>query len=241
MSSLLGRFAAPAACGLSAVLGSALALVACGRSRPPSDDPSAAADRTAVAEFASRLTRIGVAAAAVSVERACPEPKPHEEPFGAALVTDADVLRRIARGDAPPASAQGVDPWRPLTSEALANLSLAAPASDDAARDLHFRIVELERRYRHLAVVRADERVAPELRGDRFVAGKFTGWLAVFDLSRTELVCATEVGAASSAEVAGRAEQGRLEVIRRDFALNLRLELDRAAGRLSPALTLDHD
>jgi hypothetical protein len=54
-------------------------------------------------------------------------------------------------------------------------------------------------------------------------------------------VCATRFSATNSAEITGRADDRRTDTIRRDFTMNLGRELDRAATRLSPALTLEHD
>src|SRR5262245_52855753 len=156
----------PDRCRAVIVLAAASACAACSRPAPTESSVSEApSDRRAIADFATRLGRVGATAAAVSDDKACPEPTPRNEPLGAALVADAAALARLSSRRAP-AVANPNDPWRPLTSTALREFSLVEPNSDDAARDVHFHIVELEQRYRHLAVVRSTSRVAPELHGE---------------------------------------------------------------------------
>jgi hypothetical protein len=195
-------------------------------------------DQRALSDFVARLARIQADARAHLEEKPCPESPPGKEIFGAALVADVEFLRML-RSSAP-ASSVPTDPWRALTSPALRELELGRPKSADAVRETRYRIVQLEQHYPHLVVAVATQRTAPELHGDQFVTGHFDGWLSVFDLRTAAPVCATRWSASNSEQVAGRADQNRSDAIRRDFAMNLGRELDRAATRLSAALVVDH-
>src|SRR5689334_16706091 len=130
-SSILQR--QPSACArrsLHCVKSLALVLAAhgigaCSRSEPVSDDSTRAGpdDLRAIGEFVASLTRMEAAAGAVADEKPCPEPTPRKEVFGPSLVADFDVLGRLA-SRRPPPPAIPTDPWRPLTSAVLRELSL---------------------------------------------------------------------------------------------------------------------
>jgi hypothetical protein len=195
-------------------------------------------DQRALSDFVARLTRIQAYARAHVEEKPCPESPSGKEIFGAALVADVEFLRMLSSGATAPSAP--TDPWRALTSPGLFELELGRPKSADAARETRYRIVQLEQHYAHLGVAVATQRTTPELHGDQFVTGHFDGWLSVFDLRTAAPVCATRWSASNSEQVAGRVDQNRSDAIRRDFAMNLGRELDRAATRLSAALVLDH-
>lgn len=236
------RFAGYLALSVSLVSASEIGCDSAERPKPETSAGDLGPGGPRATEFARRFAAMRQAAQRVQgAARACPDDaiqKKLGSGAGRLLVAEAGAL---ARFESRPQAVAPADPhFEFLTTPALR--AIAAPAvleSRKAATDAAYRILELEKEYEYVAIVRPTKRQPPHFNGDRFVAGQFEAWVVVFDLAGAEPLCATQVFATSSEEVAARDGTPKDAALWNDFVMQVRRSLDEAVGQMSRHLRLD--
>jgi len=200
--------------------------------------------REAFTRFAERVQKIRSDSTHGGDETKCPDAA-IEARLGqrrpVLAVATYDALAPFADPSASPFSGDGKR-WEKLTSSAVRAIRPpSASAGDTAVVDALFRAQKLEKEYSHLGVLRAEKLQAPQLEGERFSAGRLSGWLAIYDLASGRRECIAAVEAESSGELVGTSRQARDRVMWNDFVGNVREAVHSAAKRVSTVLVVDLD
>jgi hypothetical protein len=194
-------------------------------------------------DFAGRLSAMRRESVRLDgVAAACPDDVIREKlgsGAGRLLAAEAGALARFD-SKARPGEAQ-LDPRFDFLTTADLRKIVAPEAIDSrkTATDAAYRILELEKAYRYVAVIRPTKQLAPRFKGEQFVAGEFEAWMVVFDLADGRRICAAQARATNSDEVAARANTPKDTALWNDFVMQVRRSLDETVGALSRHLRLD--
>ena len=222
----------------------ALCLPACPSKRDPAPSGDLEALKKRASEFATSLVKMRKAAEAAKdpAEAKCPDDVLRSRLKGGEgrlLSASSEHLTRYA-GSGITAESADRERWAFLTSETLRKIPTAAELdSVDRATDVVFRIEEIKKSRPYVAVIRLSERVPPRVDGPKFHAGSAVGWLFVFELSSSKLVCQAPFAAQSSELVAGHQTANIDRAIWRDFQSQVRRQLDLSLKRITRRLTLE--
>jgi hypothetical protein len=161
--------------------------------------------------------------------------------YGRMLLADYAYLERYERPELDPyAGPHG--PWKVLTAAALRAIDPPQPiVTVKQATNTLYGMQQLQKSYRHLAVLRTTRRELPRIEGTRFHPGVLEGWLVVVELGRALPLCHAQVHAESSQQVAGLEGQDRDRAVWRDFERRLEQQLNDAAKRMTRRLLLVTD
>ena len=193
--------------------------------------------------FSKRLASVRKVAEQTKAGKPCPDDEIRTRArMAVARVAMAEhaYLQRYATPTVKPRYRGKDKRWEFLTSDAL--LAIRGPVeleSERAATDAVYRIRELQKETPYLAVVVPAVVEAPKMQGDEFVAGKFEGVLAVFDLTSGDAVCSTSFFTPSTDQVAATEGTSKDQALWNDYSMRIRGALDDAMGQASRVLTLD--
>jgi len=211
------------------------------RSSATKSDESAR-HREAFSRFAERVRKIRADSTRREEETKCPDAAIKARLEGrqpVLAIASYDALAPFSDPNATPFAGDGAH-YQTLTSAAVRSIRPPTPtAADSAVIDALFKAQRLEKEHSHLGVLRTEKLEAPKLEGDRFSAGHFSGWLAIYDLGSGKRECVATVEADSSGELVGTTRDARDRVMWKDFVANVREAVHSGAKRVSEVLVVD--
>jgi hypothetical protein len=224
------------------LLAATLLFFGCDDRRSATTTDDSARHRDAFARFTERMQKIRADSARHGEETRCPDEAIRARLDGRRPVLAIASYEAMAPFSDPSASPFAGDAasYEKLTSATFRAIHPPTPtAADNAVVDALFKAQTLEKEHSHLGVLRAAKLEPPKLEGDRFSAGHFSGWLAIYDLGSGKRECVADVEADSSGELVGTTRQARDRVMWKDFVSNIREAVHSGVKRVSESLVVD--
>ncbi|HMR04134.1 MAG TPA: hypothetical protein PKA88_00085 [Polyangiaceae bacterium] len=176
------------------------------------------------------------------VEKPCPDEaisRALKGDPGRVVITEHAFLSRFAGTGADLYAGTGAK-FKSLTAPAFRILLPSTRAtSRQQSIDALWNIKKVEREYTHIGVLRAATRTGPTVTGEKFQTGKYAGVLLIFEMSKTEVLCAAEIQAENSESFATQAGRSADDAAWADYISQVRGAVHAGVRRISKRLELD--